>query len=158
VESFMDELAAAAKQDPVAYRRMLLTSDMRALNVLNLVAEKANWGRPMGPESGRGVALARAFGGHIAVVADVSIRASKVKIERLTFAVDCGRLLDPGIATSNIEGGAIWGLSAMKTEVAFERGRVLQSNFDTFEPLHLWESPMIDVHFVAGQDQPGGTG
>jgi isoquinoline 1-oxidoreductase beta subunit len=74
------------------------------------------------------------------------------------MAVDCGRVLDPGIAASNIEGGAVWGLSAMQTEITFERGRPVQSNFDTFEPLHLWQTPPIEVHFVPSEDKPGGTG
>jgi isoquinoline 1-oxidoreductase beta subunit len=158
VESFVDELAAAAKQDPVAYRRSLLHSDSRALEVLNLVAEKSGWGRSTANGMVRGVALAKAFGGYAAAVAEVTVEDSKVQVGRLTLAVDCGRVLDPGIATSNIEGGAVWGLSAMKTEVTFDRGRAMQSNFDGFEPLHLWETPSIEVHFVPSDDKPGGTG
>jgi isoquinoline 1-oxidoreductase beta subunit len=77
---------------------------------------------------------------------------------RLTLAVDCGRVLDPGIAASNLEGGAVWGLSAMKTEITFERGQAMQSNFHVFDPLHLWETPPIDAHFVASEEKPGGTG
>jgi isoquinoline 1-oxidoreductase beta subunit len=158
VESFEDELAAAAAQDPVAYRRSLIAADRRALNVLNLVAEKSGWGSPGGDGTARGIALAKAFGGYIAAVAQVSVRQSKVKVIRLTMAADCGRILDPGIAESNLEGGAVWGLSAMKTQITFERGRAVETDFDTFEPLHLSETPLIDVHFVASDDKPGGTG
>jgi isoquinoline 1-oxidoreductase beta subunit len=158
VECFVDELAVAAKQDPVAYRRLLLHSESRALNVLNLVAEKSDWGRQTASGTGQGVALAKAFGGYIAAVAEITVQDSKVKVGRLTLAADCGRVLDPGIATSNIEGGAVWGLSAIKTEVTFDHGRAVQSNFDAFEPLHLWETPSIDVHFVPSDDKPGGTG
>jgi isoquinoline 1-oxidoreductase beta subunit len=82
----------------------------------------------------------------------------KVAVKRLTFAVDCGRLLDPGIAASNIEGGAVWGLSAMRTEVTFARGAAVETNFDQFEPLRLHEMPAIAVHFVASEAAPGGTG
>jgi isoquinoline 1-oxidoreductase beta subunit len=158
VESFVDELAVAAKQDPLAYRRSLLQSDARARNVLDLAAEKSGWIAPAPEGAARGIALAKAFGGYIAAVAEVSVRESKVKVRRLTVAADCGRLLDPSIATSNLEGGAVWGLSAMKTEITFDRGRAMQSNFDSFEPLHLWETPPIDVHFVASEQKPGGTG
>jgi isoquinoline 1-oxidoreductase beta subunit len=158
LECFVDELAAAAKRDPVAYRRSMLRSDTRALNVLNLAAEKSGWDRASSNGVARGVALAKAFGGYVAAVAEVSVRDRTLNVHRLTMAVDCGRLLDPGIAASNIEGGAVWGLSAMQTEITFERGRPVQSNFDTFEPLHLWQTPAIEVHFVASADKPGGTG
>ena len=158
VESFIDELALAAKRDPVDFRRALLGSDKRALGVLDLVAKESGWGGLASDGAARGVALAKAFGGYVAAVAEVVVRDDKVAVRRLTFAVDCGRLLDPGIAASNIEGGAVWGLSGMRTEVTFERGRAAQTNFDTFEPLRLSEMPAIDVHFVASEEAPGGTG
>jgi isoquinoline 1-oxidoreductase subunit beta len=158
LECFVNELAVAAKRDPVAYRRSMLRSDTRALNVLNLVAEKSGWDRTSPQGVTRGVALAKAFGGYIAAVAEVSVRGSTLNVHRLTMAVDCGRILDPGIAASNIEGGAVWGLSAMQSEITFERGRPVQSNFDAFEPLHLWQTPSIEVHFVPSEDKPGGTG
>jgi isoquinoline 1-oxidoreductase beta subunit len=158
VESFIDELALAAKRDPVDFRRALLGSDRRARGVLDLVAKESGWGGPAPGGAARGVALAKAFGGYVAAVAEVVVGDDKVAVRRLTFAVDCGRLLDPGIATSNIQGGAVWGLSAMRTEVTFERGRALQTNFDAFEPLRLAEMPAIDVHFVASEETPGGTG
>jgi isoquinoline 1-oxidoreductase beta subunit len=104
------------------------------------------------------VALAKAFGGYIAAVAEVSVRGKTLKVHRVTMAVDCGRVIDPGIAASNIEGGVVWGLSAIKTEIAFERGAPVQSNFDGFEPLHLWQTPPIGVHFVHNDEKPGGTG
>jgi isoquinoline 1-oxidoreductase subunit beta len=158
LESFMDELAAAARRDPVAYRQSMLRSDPRALKVLDLVAEKSGWGRPAPDGTARGVALAKAFGGYIAAVAEVSVRNGMLKVHRMTMAVDCGRVIDPGIAASNIEGGVVWGLSAMQTEITFERGEAMQSNFDAFEPVHLWQTPQIEVHFVASEDKPGGTG
>jgi isoquinoline 1-oxidoreductase beta subunit len=106
----------------------------------------------------RGVALAKAFGGYIAAVAEVSVRDKMLKVHRVTMAVDCGRVIDPGIAASNIEGGVVWGLSAIQTEITFERGAPAQSNFDSFEPLHLWQTPPIEVHFVRNDEKPGGTG
>jgi len=158
VESFIDELALAAKRDPVEFRRALLGADSRALAVLDLAAKQSGWGGPARDGAARGVALAKAFGGYVAAVAEVAVRDDKVAVKRLTFAVDCGRLLDPGIAASNIEGGAVWGLSGMRTEITFERGRAMQTNFDAFEPMRLDEMPAIDVHFVASEAAPGGTG
>jgi isoquinoline 1-oxidoreductase beta subunit len=158
VESFVDELAAAAKRDPVEFRRALLGSDRRALGVLERVAKESGWGSPARDGAARGVALAKAFGGYVAAVAEVTVRDNKLKVARLIFAVDCGRLLDPGIAASNIQGGAVWGLSGMRTEITFDRGAAVQTNFDEFDPLHLFETPAIDVHFVASEEKPGGTG
>jgi isoquinoline 1-oxidoreductase beta subunit len=158
VESFIDELALAAKRDPVEFRRALLGADRRALGVLDVVARESGWGGPARDGAARGVALAKAFGGYVAAVAEVTVRDDKVAVRRLTFAVDCGKLLDPGIARSNIEGGAVWGLSGMRTEITFERGRAVQTNFDAFEPLRLYEMPVVDVHFVASEAAPGGTG
>jgi isoquinoline 1-oxidoreductase beta subunit len=158
VESFVDELAAVAKQDPVAFRRRLLGADPRARGVLETAASAAGWGRAAPDGAARGVALARAFGGYVAAVAEVLVRDDEVKVARLTIAVDCGKVLDPGIAASNIQGGAVWGLSAMRTEVTFERGQAVQTNFDGFEPLRMSEMPVIDVHLVASEEKPGGTG
>jgi isoquinoline 1-oxidoreductase beta subunit len=158
VESFIDELATAARQDPVEFRRAMLRSDRRAQAVLTLAAERSQWGRSVVPGAAQGVALAKAFGGYAAAVAELTVREAQVKVHRLTLAVDCGRVLDPGIAASNIEGGAVWGLSAMKTQITFDRGRTQQFNFDTFTPLQLRETPPIEVHFVSNDEKPGGTG
>jgi isoquinoline 1-oxidoreductase beta subunit len=158
LESFVDELAAVAKRDPVAYRRAMLRSDTRALNVLNLAVEKSGWVSAAPAGIARGVALANAFGGYVAAVAEISLRNATLQVHRITMAVDCGRVIDPGVAASNIEGGVVWGLSALQTEITFARGAAVQTNFDAFEPLHLWQTPQIEVHFVASTDNPGGTG
>ena len=158
LESFLDEMAAAAGKDAVAFRRALLGKDARARGVLDLVAENSGWGTAAPAGAARGVALAKAFGGYVAAVAEVSVAGSRVKVRRLTFAVDCGKLIDPGIATSNILGGAVWGLSGMRTAITFERGAAVEQNFDSFEPVHLWETPPCEVHFVQSTAKPGGTG
>jgi isoquinoline 1-oxidoreductase beta subunit len=158
LESFIDELAAAAKTDPLTFRRAHLAGNQRALKLLNVVAEKAGWDQPLPAKHGRGVAIAQAFGGLIAQVAEVSASDNGFKIHRILSAVDCGKVLDPGIAASNIAGGVVWGLSGLRTEITIERGRVVQTNFDAFDPLHLWETPVIETHFVESGEKVGGLG
>ncbi len=158
LESFIDELASAAGKDPLAYRRSLLAGNPRALKLLDLVAAKARWGVALPADSGRGIALASAFGGLIAEVVELSVVGAHIKVHKIVAAVDCGRVLDPGIAASNIAGGIVWGLSGMKTAITFENGRARQSNFDGFTPLHLWETPPIEVHFLESGEKLGGTG
>jgi len=158
LESFIDELADAAKKDPLAFRRSLLANNPRALKLLELVAAKAHWGTKLPANSGRGIALASAFGGLVAEVVELSIVGAKIKVHKIIVAVDCGKTLDPGIAASNIAGGVVWGLSGMQTAITFDRGRAQQSNFDGFTPLHLWETPPVEVHFLDSGEKPGGTG
>jgi isoquinoline 1-oxidoreductase beta subunit len=158
LESFIDELAADAGIEPLAFRRAALAKDARALTVLDTLAEKANWSRPPPPGTGRGVALAAAFGGLVGCAVELSVSGSEIAIQRIVEVVDCGRVIDPGIAASNVAGGIVWGLSGMKTAMGFENGRAVHSNFDGFEPLHLWETPPSEVHFVESGAPLGGTG
>jgi len=158
LESFIDELAVAAHADPVAFRRSLLSKDARALKVLDTVAEKSGWGTPTLPNVGRGIAIARAFGGLVAQVVELSVSGSEIKLRRIVAAVDAGRTLDPGIAESNILAGIVWGISAMKTAVTFDKGRAVQLNFDSFDPAHLWETPRCEVHFIDSGEKLGGMG
>jgi isoquinoline 1-oxidoreductase subunit beta len=158
LESFIDELAVAAHADPVAFRRSLLSKEARALKVLNVVAEKSGWGTPTGPNVGRGVALARAFGGIIAQVVELEVSANEIKLHHIVAAVDAGRTLDPGIAESNILAGIVWGISGMKTAITFDKGRAMQTNFDSFDPAHLWETPRCEVHFIDSGAKLGGMG
>jgi len=158
LESFIDELAASARQDPVAFRRKLLDGNARMLALLDLVAEKAGWEKPLPAGQGRGIAIAKAFGSLIAQVAEVSVKDKAVKVRRIVTAVDCGKVLDPGIAASNISGGVVWGLSGLKTEITIDKGRVVQNNFDAFEPAHLWETPAIETHFIESGAKLGGLG
>ena len=158
LESFIDELAAAAKVDPLAFRLAATKENTRARAVLEQARHKAGWDSPLPAGRGRGLALAHAFGGMIATVVELSVADSSVKIHRIVTAVDCGRTLDPGIATSNILGGIVWGLSGMKTSISFEGGRAVESNFSTFQPLFLHETPPCEVHFVESGAKLGGTG
>jgi isoquinoline 1-oxidoreductase beta subunit len=158
LECFVDELAELANTDPVAFRRSLLRRNDRALKLLDVVLKESGWGSGLSAGRAQGVALAAAFGGLIANVAEVSVTDGKVKVHRVVSAVDCGRTLDPESAESNILGGIVWGLSAMRTEMTFEKGAATKNNFDGFDPLHLWETPRCDVHFIDSGEKLGGTG
>lgn len=158
LESFIDELARKAGQDPIAYRLKLAAKDARAIAVLGAVAKMAKWGSKMPKGQGRGIALAKAFNGYVAQVVDVSAAGKDIKVRRVWTALDCGQTLDPGIAASNVEGGVVWGLSGLRTEASFKGGAVEQRNFDSFEPLHLWETPVIETQFIESGASVGGVG
>jgi isoquinoline 1-oxidoreductase beta subunit len=160
VESFIDELAAAAGRDPLDYRRALLDSAPRARAVLDLAAQQAGWGRPLAKGQGRGVAVLNAFGSYLAQVAEVTVGADgSVKVDRVVSAVDCGRIVNPDTVKAEIEGGILFGITAaLFGNITIENGRVQQANFDTYRPLRINEAPVIDVHLVSSTQAPGGIG
>jgi isoquinoline 1-oxidoreductase beta subunit len=158
LESFIDELAHRARIDPLVYRLSLAEKDARAVAVLRTVADMAGWGTPVSKGHGRGIALAKAFGGYVAQVVEVAVNGKSIKTVHVWTALDCGQTLDPGIAASNTEGGVVWGLSALRTEMTFTDGIPDQTNFDSFNPLHLWEAPAIETRFVESGGAIGGTG
>ena len=159
-ESFVDELAAAAKQDAVAYRRALLDQAPRARAVLDLAAQKANWGQPMPAGQGRGVSLQAAFRSYMAHVAEVEVsKAGAVRVRRVVCAVDCGAPVNPDTIRAQLEGAVIFGISAaLHGEITLKNGRVEQTNFDTYQVLRMDEAPDIEVHIVASAEHPGGIG
>jgi isoquinoline 1-oxidoreductase subunit beta len=158
IESFVDELAHTASVDPVAYRRRLLSKNPRVLRLLDRAAELAGWGKPLPKGRGRGVAVTEAFGSFIAQVIEVASTKQEVRVLRVTSVVDCGRVLDPGIAKSNIECGVIYGLSYCKSEITFDRGAVVPGNFDGYELPYLAESPDLVTEFVTSGEKLGGIG
>jgi isoquinoline 1-oxidoreductase beta subunit len=160
VESFMDELAAAAKQDPVAYRLALLDKTPRTKVVLALAAEKSGWGRALPAGVGRGVSVQNVFGSHLAQVAEVEVaKDGTVRVRRVVAAIDCGIVVNPDTVRAQIESATIFGISAaLYGEITLMNGRVEQSNFDTYRVLRLDEAPKIEVHIVQSGDVPGGMG
>ena len=160
VESFIDELAAAAKKDPLEYRRALLGESPRARAVLDLAAEKAGWGQPLPPGVGRGVSLQFAFGTYLSQVAEAAVsKDGEVLIQRVVCAVDCGIIVNPDTVKAQIEGGIILGLTAAQFgEITLKNGRVEQSNFNDYRALRISEAPMIEVHLVISAEAPGGIG
>jgi isoquinoline 1-oxidoreductase beta subunit len=159
-ESFMDELAAAAKRDPVDYRRALLDKAPRAKAVLELAAEKAGWGQPLPDGSARGVSLQHAFATYMAQVAEVAVsKAGDVRVRRVTCAVDCGIAVNPDTVRAQIESAIIFGISAaLYGEITLKNGRVEQSNFDSYQVVRMNEAPIIEVHIVESAELPGGMG
>jgi len=161
VESFIDELAAVSKQDPVAFRRALLRKSPRALTVLELAAKEAGWGKPVPRGRGRGVALLfSSWGTYLAQVAEVEVTGSSdVRVRRIVCAVDCGQVVNPDIVKAQIESGVVYGISgALWGEVTLKNGRVEQSNFHNYRVLRMNETPSIEVHLVRNSEAPGGIG
>jgi isoquinoline 1-oxidoreductase beta subunit len=172
VESFIDELAAAAGQDPMQFRKGLLAKPpnwkpkdeedvdpARLRGVLELAAEKADWGKPLGKGRGRGIAAFMSFGSYFAEVAEVTVNGSDFKIDRIVAAVDCGQIVNPESVRSQTEGAIIYGLSAaLKNEITIKNGAVEQTNFDGYDPIRISEAPPIEVHLVESREAPGGMG
>ena len=161
IESFLDEVAAATGQDPVAFRRGLLGKSPRARAVLDLAAEKAGWGKPLPPGQGRGVALMYSgWDTYMAQVAEVEVTgAGEVGVRRVVCAVDCGTIINPDTVTAQVEGGIVFGISgALWGEITLKNGRVEQSNFHDYRVLRMNETPPIEVHLVRNLEKPGGMG
>jgi len=159
-ESFIDEMAAAAKQDAVAYRRSLLDKSPRAKAVLDLAAEKSGWGQTLPKGIGRGVSLQFVFGSYLAQVAEVEVsKEGVVRLRRVVCAVDCGTIVNPDTVQAQIQSGIIFGATAaLRGEITLKNGRVEQTNFDTYQMLRMNEAPAIEVHIVKSAEPPGGMG
>ncbi|WP_374368793.1 molybdopterin cofactor-binding domain-containing protein [Piscinibacter sp.] len=160
IESFIDELAAAAKADPFEYRRALLTKQPRYRGVLELAAQKAGWGSALPKGVFRGIAVAQSFGSYVAEVAEVSIGADGTpRVHRVVAAVDCGMTVNPQTIERQIEGAIVYGLSAaLYGRIGFKDGRVEQGNFNDYPVLRMNEMPKVEVHIVQSSEKPGGIG
>jgi isoquinoline 1-oxidoreductase subunit beta len=159
-ESFMDELAAAARQDPVAYRLALLDKSPRARAVLELAAQKAGWGQPLPERVGRGVSVQFVFATYLAQVAEVEVSSDgAVRVRRVVCAVDCGTVVNPDTVRAQIQSAIIFGITAaLYGEITLKDGRVEQTNFDTYQILRMNEAPAIEVYIVQSSEPPGGMG
>ena len=160
VESLVDEMAAAAKQDPVAYRRALLDKSPRAKAALDLAAEQAGWGQPLPKGVGRGVSLQYVFGSYLAQVAEVEVaKDGSVRVRRVVCAMDCGTVVNPDTVQAQLQSGIIFGTTAaLYGEITLKNGRVEQTNFDTYQMIRMNEAPAIEVHVVKSSEPPGGMG
>src|SRR5213078_3174734 len=160
VESFIDELAHAAKKDPYEYRRDLLGKAPRHLGVLNLAAIKAGWGTPLPAGRGRGIAVYKSFESFAAQVAEVAVSAAgDVRVHRVVCAIDCGMHVNPSTIEAQMQGGIVYGLSAaLSGAITIDKGRVVQSNFHDYQMLRLAEMPVVEVYIVPSNNEPGGVG
>jgi isoquinoline 1-oxidoreductase subunit beta len=175
VESFIDELAAAAGQDPLAFRLKLIGADRmiplfdaekeppldtaRLKGVLQLAAEKAGWGTPLPKGQGRGIAAFYSFDSYTAAVAEVTVKNKAVKLERLVYAVDCGRPINPEGVRAQVESAAIYGLSAsLYDAITISGGRVEQANFNDYGMPRMNDAPKTEVHVIISKEEPTGIG
>jgi len=166
-ESFIDELAVAGGKDPLALRLHLLAKDetigpwstarMRA--VLQLAAEKAGWGKPLGAGRYRGIACFACFSTYAAQIVEISMENDRPQVHRVVSAVDCGQVVNPTILEQQIQGGVIFALSnALQAQITIEKGRIVQGNFDDYAPLRMNQAPVVEPHYVESTESPTGIG
>lgn len=159
VESFLDEIAAATGQDPFKLREQLLANSPRRKRVLQLAAEKVNWGQRPSENVYQGISALDFQGAMLAMVADVSVTGGKVKIHRIVVALDCGIVINPKLVRAQMESGVVFGLTAaLKSEITVEKGQVEQSNFHDFCLLRMDEMPQVEVYLVPSAEPPLGVG
>ena len=158
-ESFIDELAASAGADPVAYRRALLAKEPKYLRVLDLAVEKSGWGKPLPAGRKLGIAVMEGYGTYLAQVAEVSIVNGEIKLHRMVIAADVGTMINPNIVEQQIESSVVYGMGAsMYDEIVVKNGKVEQSNFHNYRAPRMNEIPKIEIHLIADGTVPGGIG
>jgi isoquinoline 1-oxidoreductase beta subunit len=175
VQSFIDEVAAATKKDPLELRRQLIAmkqppagegGDEKPVNldrlrrVLDLAAEKSGWGKLLPAGRGRGMAALYSWGTYIAQVAEVTVaKDGSVHVDRVVVAIDCGQVINPDMVAAQMEGGIVFGLTAaLYGEITFEGGQTQQGNFNNYTMLRINEMPRVEVHIVPSHEAPGGCG
>jgi len=171
LESFIDELAAAAGKDPLQYRLKLLAKDQdltyftttwhtaRMRGVLQLAAEKSAWDKPLSPGHFRGVACFGCFASYMAEVVEITMENDQPRVHRVVAVVDCGQVVNPAILEQQIQGGIVYGLAnALRAKITIEKGRVVQGNFDDYAPLRMDETPAVEVYAVPSPETPTGIG
>ena len=160
IESFVDELALSVGSDPLAYRRRLLSDNPRALRVLDTIARKVNWAKPLPKGRGRGLAVWRSFGSLVGQVAEVSASGAGLKIDRIVCVIDCGTAVNPDSIRAQGEGSIIMALTAaLNGEISLEGGRVVEGNFDGYPMLLMDQVPPIEIEVIDSPDAPiGGAG
>ncbi|WP_428383032.1 molybdopterin cofactor-binding domain-containing protein [Nevskia ramosa] len=161
LESFIDELAVVAKQNPLDYRRAMLKNNPRSLAVLNLAAEKIGWGdKPLPPRVGRGIALGEPFGSRVCAIIEVEVTPQgEVKLLRAVLALDCGIAINTSSIEAQMQGGLVFGLSAaLFNKITIKDGAIEQSNFHDYRTLRIHETPPIELYRVESAEPPGGLG
>lgn len=158
-ESFIDEMAAAAGKDPVQFRRDMLAKEPRYLRALNMVAEKAGWGKPLAAGRKQGVAIMEGYGTYLGMVAEVSAAGKEIKVHKVTVVADLGSTVNPNIVRQQIESSVIYGMSSvLYDEITMVGGQVQQTNFHDYRTARMNDSPVIDMHLITDGQPPGGVG
>jgi isoquinoline 1-oxidoreductase beta subunit len=159
-ESFVDEMAKAAGQDPYAYRMKMLEGKPRYANVLKLAAEKAGWGKPVAKGRARGIALMEGYDSYMAQVAEVSLnKDGSIKVHKVTVAADVGHMVNPDTVEAQLQSSIIFGMGAvLKHQITMANGRVQETNYNSYEPVRMYEAPQIDIVLVKSTEKPGGIG
>jgi len=159
LESFIDELAQLAGEDPVGYRRSLLADRPRELAVLDAVAREGDWGQPLRPGQGRGVALVSMSETVCAQVVQIEVgEDGHIDVQRVVCALDCGTVVNPNAVRAQAEGGIVWGLAGAFNAISLKDGVVEQSNFDSYPLPMLGQMPKIEVHLIGSSTIVGGAG
>ena len=158
-ESFIDELAVATKQDPLAFRLNLLKDAPRYAAVLQLAASKAGWGKPLPAGRAQGIALHKSFGSIVAQVAEVSLEQGQIRVHRVVCAIDCGTVVNPDTVAQQMESSVIYGLSAaLFGRIDIVGGEVQQSNFPSYPMVTLQQAPKVETHIMPSTRHPAGVG
>jgi CO/xanthine dehydrogenase Mo-binding subunit len=170
-ESFIDELALAAKKDPLEYRLYLLSKDedikyfdtvwhtARMRGVLQLAAEKAGWGKPLPAGHYQGIACFGCFSTYMAEVVEITMENDQPRVHRVVAAMDCGQVVNPNILEQQIKGGVTYALTnALRAQITIDKGRVVQGNFDDYAPIRMSEAPVIEAYSVPSTEAPTGAG
>ncbi len=160
IESFIDEMAHAAGQDPYRFRRKLLTGRADFVKVLDTLAEKSGWGERLPSGRGRGIAIHECYGSIVGAVTEVAVTKGEVKVERVVVALDCGHVVNPLTVAEQLEGGTIWGLSAaLFGKNTVKDGAVVETNFDTYPVVRMADCPKIETYLaLSGGKKWGGVG
>ncbi|MGH7061529.1 MAG: xanthine dehydrogenase family protein molybdopterin-binding subunit, partial [Stellaceae bacterium] len=160
IESFIDEMAHAAEQDPYQFRRKLLAGRADFIKVLDTLADKGDWGKPLPAGSGRGIAIHECYGSVVGAVAEVAVTSGRVKVDRVVVAIDCGHAVNPLTIAEQLEGGTIWGLSAaLYGKNTVKDGAIVETNFDTYPVVRMADAPKIETYLaLTGGKKWGGVG
>lgn len=159
VESFLDEVATAAGKDPYQLRRELLAADARALRVLDTAAQRGGWGTPAEPGRHRGIAFVDLYDSLVAQVAEVSVTGNRVRVHKVTVAIDCGDVVNPDSVEAQMQGSVVWALSSMALEgVTLKDGAAEQRNFDSYPILRMGSAPVVETHIIRSGERLGGVG
>ena len=158
LECFIDEVAKAAGKDPLAFRRNLIKNHPKHLGVLDAVADKGGWDKPLAPGMFRGIAQFMGYGSYTAAIAEVSIKGNGVKVHRWILATNCGHAVNPVQIASQIEGSVAYGMDSLQSESSVKDGRIVEKNFDTYPIARMYQMPKIESVIAPTYDFWGGVG